>query len=190
VLLAFQPILHIKIDPLVALPAGGVFGALAMGRIKEINQYAVTGLNRTLGVAILLLCTGCIAGIIANSTIRELVTYGLRTSGLPSLFLAPFAGMLLSGATASTTSGAAVASATFKQTILSLGIRALSAAAMINAGATVLDHLPHGSFFHASGGSVNMTVKNRLKLIPYETLIGFTMVVASAVLCYFFPKVY
>ena len=43
---------------------------------------------------------------------------------------------------------------------------------MVHAGATVLDHLPHGSFFHATAGSVNMTINERLKLIPYESLIG------------------
>ncbi len=34
------------------------------------------------------------------------------------------------------------------------GVPAVSAAAMIHVGATVLDSLPHGSFFHATGGSV------------------------------------
>jgi H+/gluconate symporter-like permease len=40
-------------------------------------------------------------------------------------------------------------------------------AAMIHAGATVLDHLPHGSFFHATAGSVIMEIKEGLKLMPY-----------------------
>ncbi|MOA68685.1 hypothetical protein D3C78_1964210 [compost metagenome] len=53
---------------------------------------------------------------------------------------------------------------------------------MIHAGATVLDHLPHGSFFHATGGSVNMVVHQRLKLLPYETLIGFTIAAVSALM--------
>ncbi len=47
---------------------------------------------------------------------------------------------------------------------------------MTNAGATVLDHLPHGSFFHATGGSIGMDLKERLRLIPYESLIGLVLV--------------
>lgn len=46
-------------------------------------------------------------------------------------------------------------------------------------GATVIDSLPHGSFFHATGGSVNMAIKDRMKLIPYEALVGLTSTVVS-----------
>lgn len=49
-------------------------------------------------------------------------------------------------ATASTTAGATIASASFAQSILGAGVAAVWGAAMINAGSTVLDHLPHGSF--------------------------------------------
>lgn len=52
---------------------------------------------------------------------------------------------------------------------------------MIHVGATVLDHLPHGSFFHATGGSVSMDMKERLKLIPYESLVGLTMTIVSTI---------
>ena len=51
--------------------------------------------------------------------------------------------------------------------------------ALIGMGATVLDHLPHGSFFHATGGSMDVTFKNRLKLIPYETLIGLVLALST-----------
>ena len=53
---------------------------------------------------------------------------------------------------------------------------------MTNAGATVLDHLPHGSFFHATGGSIGMELKERLRLIPYESLIGVVLVSMTAVM--------
>lgn len=88
----------------------------------------------------------------------------------------------MSAATASTTSGTAVASTVFGGTILDLGVSPLSAAAMIHSGATVLDHLPHGSFFHATGGSMFMDMKERLKLIPYESLVGLTMTLVSTVI--------
>ena len=53
---------------------------------------------------------------------------------------------------------------------------------MTNAGATVLDHLPHGSFFHATGGSIGMELKERLRLIPYESLIGLVLVSMTGVM--------
>ena len=54
-------------------------------------------------------------------------------------------------------------------------------AALVNVGATVLDHLPHGSFFHATGGAVEMGIKERLKLIPYESLVGLVLTACSVV---------
>ena len=66
--------------------------------------------------------------------------------------------------------------------MISLGVKPLNAAAMIHSGATVLDHLPHGSFFHATGGAVNMEIKDRLLLIPFESLIGFVLTVVSTIL--------
>lgn len=52
----------------------------------------------------------------------------------------------MSAATASTTAGATLASASFADTILAVGVSSIWGAAMVNAGSTVLDHLPHGSF--------------------------------------------
>ncbi|MFV9510629.1 GntP family permease [Tepidibacillus sp. LV47] len=181
-LLALRPLFKINIDPMIALPVGGLVGALAMGRIKKINDYAVSGLGKMSGVAIMLLGTGTLAGIISNSGLKGLIIDALNASGLPAYLLAPIAGILMSGATASTTAGTAVASQVFGPTILQLGISALASAAMIHAGATVLDHLPHGSFFHATGGSVNMQIKERLKLIPYESLVGLTMTIVSTLI--------
>jgi len=181
ILLALRPIAGIVIDPLIALPLGGIVGAICMGKVKHINSYAIAGLNRMSGVAILLLGTGTIAGIISNSQLKNVIINGITTLGLPSILLAPIAGILMSGATASTTSGTAVGTSVFGPTILELGVPALSTAAMIHSGATVLDHLPHGSFFHATGGSVNMEMKERLKLIPYETIIGLVMTIVSTI---------
>lgn len=182
VLLALRPLFNISVDPLIALPVGGIVGALAMGKIKNINKYATAGLAKMSGVAILLLGTGTIAGIIANSGLKNVVTSITNGLGLPAFALAPVAGILMSGATASTTSGTAVGSQVFGPTLLQLGVVPIAAAAMIHAGATVLDHLPHGSFFHATGGSVFMDMKERLKLIPYESLIGLSMTIVSAII--------
>lgn len=182
ILLALRPICNISVDPLIALPVGGVIGALCMGKIKNINKYASSGLSKMSGVAILLLGTGTIAGIISNSALKDVIIHGISSLGLPAFLLAPIAGILMGGATASTTSGTAVASQVFGDTILQLGIKPLAGAAMIHSGATVLDHLPHGSFFHSTGGSVYMDMKERLKLIPYESLIGLIMTIVSTII--------
>ncbi|SHE31073.1 GntP family permease [Clostridium fallax] len=182
VLLALRPLANIAIDPLLALPIGGVIGIIAMGKVKKLNEYAQFGLAKMSGVAILLIGTGTIAGIISNSALKDVIVNGLTYIGLPAFLLAPISGILMSAATASTTSGTAVASSVFGQTILGLGVGALPAAAMIHAGATVLDHLPHGSFFHATGGSVTMPMKERLKLIPYESLVGLGMTIVSTII--------
>lgn len=179
VLLSLRPLLGVSIDPLIALPIGGILGALSMGKIRNINKYASSGLAKMSGVAILLLGTGTIAGIIANSGLKTVIINSISSLGLPAFALAPIAGILMSAATASTTSGTAVGSQVFGPTITQLGVAPLSAAAMVHSGATVLDHLPHGSFFHATGGSVFMDMKERLTLIPYESLIGLSMTIIS-----------
>lgn len=181
-LLMLRPLTGITIDPLIALPLGGLVGAIAMGKIRFINKYAVNGLSRMAPVAIMLLGTGALAGIIANSELKDVLIDSLMFLGLPPYLLAPISGSVMSLATASTTAGTAVASTVFAPTLLELGVSALAGAAMIHVGATVFDHMPHGSFFHATGGSVNMEMKERLKLIPYESAIGFIMTVLSTII--------
>ncbi|MGG3870634.1 GntP family permease [Brevibacillus laterosporus] len=182
ILLALRPLFDINIDPLIALPLGGLVGAIAMGRVKKVNQYAIYGLGKMSGVAIMLIGTGTLAGIIANSELKGVIISALTASGLPAYLLAPISGALMSLATASTTAGTVVASSVFGSTIVELGVSSLAAAAMIHAGATVFDHMPHGSFFHATGGSINMAMKERLRLIPYETVIGFVLAIISTLL--------
>ncbi|PMH43843.1 gluconate:proton symporter [Vibrio sp. 10N.286.49.B3] len=181
-LLALRPIAGINVDPLIALPLGGLVGAVAMGRFADTNHFAVSGLNRMAPVAVMLLGTGTLAGIIANSGLKDGLIDLLTTSGLPSYLLAPISGAMMSLATASTTAGAAVASNVFSHTILELGVPGLAGAAMIHSGATVLDHMPHGSFFHATGGAVHMDIRQRLKLIPYESAVGLMIAFVSVMI--------
>ena len=182
ILLSLRPIAGIAIDPLIALPVGGICGVIAMGKAKYLNQYATYGLGKMTGVAILLIGTGTLAGIISNSGLKDVIIQGINTLGLPNFALAPVSGILMSAATASTTSGTAVGTSVFGPTIIGMGVSPLATAAMIHVGATVLDHLPHGSFFHATGGSVNMSMNERLKLIPYESLVGLTMTIVSVII--------
>lgn len=62
------------------------------------------------------------------------------------------------------------------------GIPALSAGAMIHAGSTVIDSLPHGSFFHTTGNAANVGIKERMCLIPYEAVVGLTSTVVAVVI--------
>lgn len=179
VLLALRPICGVSIDPLIALPLGGIVSVLATGHAKNLVPYTEYGLSKVIGVSILLIGTGTIAGIIKASALQSDVTNLLDAMNMPAFILAPLSGVLMAAATASTTAGSTVAAQTFSPALLSAGVPALAAAAMIHAGATVLDSLPHGSFFHATGGSVGMGISKRMKLIPYEAIVGLTSTVAA-----------
>jgi GntP family gluconate:H+ symporter len=181
-LLALRPIFGITIDPLIALPLGGIVCILVTGKARHLTEYTAFGMSKVIGVSILLIGTGTIAGIIKASALQYDVIQLLEKLHMPPFILAPLSGILMGGATASTTAGATVAAETFSGPLLSAGVPALAAAAMIHAGATVVDSLPHGSFFHATGGSVNMSISRRMKLIPYEALIGLTSTVAAVVI--------
>ena len=181
-LLTLRPFCGVVVDPLVALPVGGIAGCLAMGKFARIRDYMNVGLSKMVGVAVLLMGTGTLAGIIKASAFKTVLINVMEHCGLPGFMLAPVSGIVMSAATASTTAGATVASQTFSAALLAMGLTSLAAATMIHAGATVLDHLPHGTFFHATGGAVGMKIGDRLKLIPYETLIGGVLVLVSTLL--------
>jgi GntP family gluconate:H+ symporter len=180
-LLALRPIAGITVDPLIALPVGGIVGIFCMGKQQMVKEAISYGLEKMSVVAVLLVGTGTIAGVVKHSSLKDYILQGLDMAGAGEVLIAPLSGALMSAATASTTAGATIASASFSSTIIAAGISAVWGAAMLNSGATVLDHLPHGSFFHATGGSVQMDMKERLKLIPYETLIGVCLATATTV---------
>ncbi len=182
ILLALRPVASIVIDPLIALPVGGVVCALACGQIKNIREYAEFGLDKVVGVSVLLIGTGTIAGIIKASALQYDVVHILKMANMPAFLLAPIAGILMAGATASTTAGATIGAQTFAGTLVKSGVSALSAGAMVHAGATVIDSLPHGSFFHATGGAAGLEIKERMKLIPYEMCVGLTSTVVAVIM--------
>ena len=183
ILLSLRPLFDITVDPLIALPIGGVCGILCMRQWRNILPSMEYGLQKMSSVAILLIGTGTIAGVIKNSTLKDWILQALGQAHFDEVMIAPVSGALMSAATASTTAGATLASASFADTILAVGISAAWGAAMVNSGATVLDHLPHGSFFHATGGVCELTFRERLKLIPYETLIGAVLAASTTLLC-------
>ena len=180
-LLAFRPLFGFAVDPLVALPAGGLVTILACGKWRHTAEFCEYGLSKVAGVSILLVGTGAVAGIVKNSGLNADMISLLNACHLPAFALAPLSSVLLSGATASTTAGVTIAAQTFSGTLAAAGVPALSAAAMLHAGGTIFDALPHGSFFHATAGAVGMNVKDRLKLFPFGTLVGATSTVVSVI---------
>lgn len=181
ILLALRPLCNISIDPLIALPVGGLVCVLVTGNMKNTISITEFGLSKVIGVSILLIGTGTIAGIIKASALQYDVITIIEAMNMPAFVLAPISGILMGAASASTTAGTTIASQTFGGTLISQGVSAVSAAAMVHAGATVLDSLPHGSFFHATGGAVRMSINDRMKLIPYEALIGLTSTVLAII---------
>lgn len=185
VLLALRPICNIEVDPMIALPVGGLIGIAATGNLKKIGVCLFYGLEKMSGIAILLVGTGALAGVIQASDIKEVLVNLLAGWSNGGTFMAPIAGALMSAASASTTAGATIASASFADAIMAAGVASIWGAAMVNAGATILDHLPHGSFFHATGGSMGFSVKERLKLIPYESIVGLVLTICSVIMYMF-----
>lgn len=180
-LLALRPLFGVIIDPMIALPVGGFVTILATRSWSRTAESLTFGLEKMSGVAILLVGTGTIAGIIKASEIKDVLIAMLSGWEAGGVVMAPLSAILMSAATASTTAGATISSASFSQTVLASGVSAVWGAAMTNAGATVLDHLPHGSFFHATGGSVGMSIKERMRLIPYESAVGLILTAMSLV---------
>lgn len=180
-LLALRPLFSVVVDPLVALPVGGLVCIIATRQFRNAGVCLTYGLEKMSVVAILLVGTGTIAGVIKASEIKDVLLALLSGSGLGGVLLAPVSGMLMAAATASTTAGATIASAAFASSVA--GVSPVWAAAMMNASCTVLDHLPHGSFFHATGGSVAMAFKDRLRLVPFESLVGLVLTAGSVLSC-------
>ena len=178
-LLMLRPLADITIDPLLALPAGGIVGLIATRQWRNASQSISYGLEKMSVVAVLLVSTGAIAGIVKASTLTDMLISLLGQGEASRLLLAPLSGILMSAATASTTAGATIASASFAPSILATGMSAVWGAALVNVGCTVLDHLPHGSFFHATGGSAELGIKDCLRLIPYMTLIGLSLTILT-----------
>ena len=89
-LLALRPLAGISVDPLIALPVGGVICMLTCGQIKNIISYVEFGLSKVAGVSILLVGTGTLAGIIKASSIQYDMIALLEAGNLPaSWFLLP-----------------------------------------------------------------------------------------------------
>lgn len=173
---------NFKVDALYILPIAGIIGMLAMGQGKKILQYSSSGLNKMTATVLILIGAGGIAGLIAASDLSTQVVQLIQASGISGTFLAPISGILMAAATASTSTGVILATGSFGQAILDMGTAPLAAAVMVHTGATVIDSLPQGNYFHVTADSMKMTIKQRLGLVPYEAIVGGTMTLVATII--------
>lgn len=164
-----------QVDAMYILPLAAIIGLFAMGQGKHILQFTKDGMGRMVDVVLILIGAGAIGGLITNSDLSAQIVNLIKISGISGTFLAPIAGILMAAATASTSTGVILGSSSFGKSILEFGVSPVAAAVTMQAGATVIDHLPHGNYFHVTGKSMNMGVGERMKSVPYESLVGLTM---------------
>ena len=101
--------------------------------------------------------------------------------GISGTFLAPISGILMGLAVGSTSTAVILATGSFGPAILDMGTSSLSAAVMVHTGATVIDSVPQGNYFHITAQSMNMTIKEN-SVIPYEMCVGGVMTIVATIL--------
>lgn len=173
---------NLKIDSLFILPFAAVVGSIALGKKKQILDYCSAGLDRMTPTILIIIGAGAIGGLITASNLPEKVVSLVEASGISGVFLAPIAGTLMAAATASTSTGVILATGSFSQAILNTGVAPLSAAVMTHVGATVIDHLPHGTYFHVTRNAMNISMKDRMTVALYESIVGLTMTIVATIL--------
>lgn len=191
VLLLLNPIgsmLHIKLlttlnlDALYVLPIAAIIGALAMKQGAKLRSYAASGMTRMTDVVLILIGAGAIGGLITNSSLPEEVIALIKVSHLSGTLLAPISGILMAAAAASTSTGVILATGSFGKSILGFGVAPLAAAAMVHTGGVVIDHLPHGNYFHVTANAMQMDISERSKAIVYESMVGLTTTIVATLM--------
>ncbi|MCH5464877.1 GntP family permease [Levilactobacillus tujiorum] len=191
ILLLLNPVgnvLHIgllekfNVDAMYILPLAGLIGMLAMRQGKQVLAYTKAGMARMTDVVLILIGAGAIGGLITTSTLPAMIVHLIKISGISGTFLAPIAGILMAAATASTSTGVILATGSFGKAILAFGTAPLAAAVMVHTGATVIDHLPQGNYFHVTANAMNMSLKERMQSVPYETAVGLTMTIVGVIM--------
>ncbi|AIQ51038.1 GntP family permease [Paenibacillus sp. FSL R7-0331] len=177
-----EALANFKVDALYILPIAGIVGMLAMGQSKKILQYTSSGLSKMTATVLILIGAGGIAGLISASDLSTQVVQLIQTAGISGTFLAPISGILMAAATASTSTGVILATGSFGQAILDMGTAPLAAAVMVHTGATVIDSLPQGNYFHVTADSMKMSIKQRMGVVPYEAIVGGTMAVVATII--------
>jgi len=181
-ILNIEALSNFKVDAMYILPIAGILGMLAMGQGKKIITYTSAGLNKMTATILILIGAGAIAGLIGNSDLSQQVVKLIQLSGISGTFLAPISGALMAVATGSTSTAVLLATGSFGEAILTMGTTPLAAAVMVHTAATVIDQVPQGNYFHVTAASMNMTIKERLGVLPYEALVGGAMCIVATIL--------
>ncbi|MBS0847010.1 GntP family permease [Citrobacter sp. JGM124] len=172
----------VKLDAMYVLPIAGIVGLYAMGQKDKLIAYTTSGLEKMTATVLILIGAGAIAGLIAASDLSAQIVDLINVMGISGTFLPPISGILMAAATASTSTGTILATGTFGHAIAAIGIAPIASAVMVHTGATVIDSLPQGNYFHITAQSMNMTIKQRMSLVPYEAIVGGTMTIVATVL--------
>ncbi|WP_125967628.1 GntP family permease [Bifidobacterium samirii] len=171
-----------QVDAMYILPLAAVIGLFAMGQGRNLLAFTKAGIGRMTDVVLILIGAGALGGLITNSDLSSQIVDLIKAWGVSGSLLAPIAGILMAAATASTSTGVILGSSSFGASILDFGVSPVAAAVTMQAGATVIDHLPHGNYFHVTAQSMKMTVGERMRSVPFETLVGLTMTVAATLM--------
>lgn len=60
---------------------------------------------------------------------------------------------------------------------------------MVYTGATVIDSLSQGDYFHVTADRMRMSIKRRMGLTPYEAIVGGTMAIIATLMYGFFTLI-
>lgn len=181
-MLGMDVLTKLNIDSLFILPFAAVVGTLTLGKKDKLLDYCTAGLNRMTPTILIIIGAGAIGGLITASDLPTQVVALVESSGISGTFLAPIAGTLMAAATASTSTGVILATGSFSEAILNTGVAPIAAAVMTHTGATVIDHLPHGTYFHVTRNAMNMSMADRMKVVGYESIVGLTMTIVAIIL--------
>ncbi|EIT88818.1 H+/gluconate symporter related permease [Parascardovia denticolens IPLA 20019] len=171
-----------QVDAMYILPLAAIIGLLAMRQGRRILEYTKAGLARMVDVVMILIGAGAIGALITKSDLPQQIVHIINDIGIPGTLLAPIAGILMAAATASTSTGVILGSQAFGSSILSFGTSRLAAAVTMQAGATVIDGLPQGNYFHVTANAMNMDLKERMSVLPFEALVGLTMTIVATIM--------
>jgi GntP family gluconate:H+ symporter len=171
-----------SLDAMYVLPFAAVVGAIAMHQTKHLRDYARSGVSRMTDVVLILIGAGAIGATITSSDLPNQIIHLIKLSGMSGTLLAPISGILMAAATASTSTGVILATGSFSKAILGFGVTPIAAAAMVHTGGIVMDHLPHGNYFHVTASAMHMSIGERSHAIGYESLVGLSATITATIL--------
>jgi len=173
---------NLPMDPFYVLPFGAVLGMIAMGKAKSVIDFATKGVLRMAPVVLMLFGAGAIGGLITASVFPALIENALYTLGIPTAYLAPLSSTIFASAAGSHAAGVIIGGESFAATILAAGVPAMAGAVMLHAGGGFLDIVPHGNIFLASQQGMKCSMAERLKVMPFEALVGGVMTLTAVLL--------